>query len=200
MKFKSIFIIAVFAALFLTSCCTNKILVDFENVSSSTTGNSFNPGTTLTDNNTGVKIVVLPFRWSDGNLTTTGSAEIVTGNNAGGSGKDIHCNNVCLGIIIPENEINKSKVTAKFGEYGGNINLIENDQLHNYDNFNMIPSPTASGVTINVTSGLPLGTIELKGNIKNFYEPFPVKIYQDSLYTIIIGGQELWLDDIIFCE
>jgi len=204
MKFKYLFIVLTFFIFILGGCLEKTIHIDFENISSSATGNSFDPGTVLTDNNTGVKIVVLPFQWSNGNSTSTGFAEIVSGNKAGGSGKDIHCDNVCLGFIIPESEININKFTAKFGEYGGNINLIVNDKWQNFENFDMIPSPILSpnggSVTINVSSGLPLGTIELLGKINNFYESFPVETDLDSLYSIIIGGQELWLDDVIFSE
>lgn len=207
---KHIFFVSVFVAMVISGCATTTI-IDFEDLSSVTTksptptpvnpGDSFTVGATLIDNSSGVEIKVLPFQWTNKNWTDKGYVEIVSDNKAGGSGNEIHFNNACLGIISPKAKTIK-KITTKFGDYGGNINLIENGFMRNYEDFALIPSPTSTGLKVIVTPGLPLGTIKLSGDMDKFYYAFPVPpLFPVSKYSAVLGGgQELWIDDIEFSQ
>ena len=164
-------------------------------------GGFFPVGTTLIEHDSGVKILVLPYQWPALNWTDNGFVEIVPGTKAGGSGNEVHFDNACLGLITPKNAAIK-ELSVKIGEYGGNVNLIENGAIHNYDDYSQIPSPTPSGLTVTVTGTPPKGVLQLKGQMAKFYYMFPVPPGFPILeYSAVIGGgQELWIDDISFVQ
>ncbi len=204
-------------ALALTGCSSTTTLVDFSNLSTVTpsgstvpvnVGDVFKVGDILIEKNSQVKFAVLPFQWGSAvqhpmcpagvlGWTPEGYVDIVQDNMAGGSGTELHFNNATLGIIAPTG----TKVTdikLKFGDYGGNINLIAKGTIYNYNSFGLIPGiPTLNLV---VSSGLPKGILNLSGDIGQFYYTFPCPaFFPIQQYTAVVGGgQELWIDDIEF--
>lgn len=205
MKYFGLF--SVFLAMGMAGC--QSTLIDFENLSSVTTssppqavspGDSFPVGTTLIDNSSGVQFVVLPFRWNTATppfWTHDGFVEIVQDNQAGGTGNEVHFDNACLGIVSPR-PISIKKLVFWFGDHGGNINLIENGDLHHPEDFKLLPSPLPSGLIVDVTSGGPLGSLRLSGNMDRFYYAFPPSIPVRQYSAVIGGGQELWIDNLEF--
>lgn len=201
---KHITIISACAAVLFCGCLPTTTVIDFDDLSSIsisgapvTLGTHLPVGTIIEEEDSGIKLIVLPFKWI-GTGWGDGYVEIVIGTMSGGTGNEVHFNNACLGIIMPENTTIK-QMTIKFGDYGGNINLIENGTLHNYEDYTGIPSPTLSGVTVTVTGTLPIATLELKGTMGQFTYTFPTyTITPLPLYAAVIGGgQELWMDDIV---
>ena len=72
-------------------------------------------------------------------------------------------------------------ISLLFGEYGGNVNLSVNGVLENEFDFDLMPG-TIGGVYVDVMDlGGGLGAITLTGDITQFS----------------IGGQELWIDDVL---
>jgi hypothetical protein len=194
-SFRCLFVLALPV---LTGCTST--LVDFENLSTATTptvpvGQKFHVGDIVTHNDTGVRIMVLPFEWASGTATSDGHVEVVQDHKSGGTGNEIHFNNACLGVLAPtSNTI--TKLELKFGEYGGNINLRVNGTLHNYQDLNQIPPGSLAPVQLSV-SGYPLGVLTLTGPMDEFMIP---DISEGPFTAVVGGGQELWIDDLEFWE
>lgn len=127
----------------------------------------------------GIPILGSPFIWSDGTQTDTGFAEVNNAQDAGGSGQDLEVNNILLEFDYGR-PLNALK--GRFGEYGGNLNLIINGQFRNFENFSDIDGAVIDGVSVSVLfgSGNDQGEILLEGEI----------------YSCAIGGQELFIDSI----
>jgi hypothetical protein len=133
-----------------------------------------------------VRIRVQDFQWSNGIWTNLGFSEVENGGLAGGAGQEMEVNNVNLAFDFGGQ---LSKLTVNVGEYGGNLNLEVNGALWNFDNFSALPGPSLGGVNVQATMiPIPLpargetGSLELSGSIDAF----------------VIGGQELWIDDVCF--
>ena len=158
-------------------------------------GDSFKVGDNLIDMKSKISFMVLPFQWPTKQFTDQGSLEVVQDNKAGGSGNEIHCNNANLGTVVPKDKVAKS-VTFKFYEKGGNINLIVNGHLCNFKDFSSIsPMPPGTKITVD-TKGPYSGTVTIIGKLDSFNGPFPNQYeLPDKLYLLIVGGQELWIDD-----
>jgi len=134
-----------------------------------------------TFNDSGVDIDVEGFQWSNSTWTLNGYVEVENGGQAGGSGQEMRLNNASLDFhfLTPW-----SGLSLLFGEYGGNLNIIINGTLKNFEDFIDINGATIGGVNVSVVN-LPApdddkGTLTLSGTIKAFS----------------IGGQELWIDDV----
>lgn len=202
-----------------TGCLpTTNITVDFDDLSTLTAvttsnptphpvhpGDEFKCGDIITETTSGTEIILLPFQWpahapNPPEWTTDGYVEIASTNHAGGSGNELHFNNASLGVVMPVQKT-LERVTIKFADLGGNINLVENGDLHNEDNFASIASPTVKGLKIKITpAGSTTGTMKLSGNMTTFKFPGPIPPAledQDISYSAVIGGgQELWIDDL----
>lgn len=141
---------------------------------------------TFTDS--GVTITVLPFQWSNGSWTHDGLAEVGDQRLAGGSGQEININNVNLGFDISGP---LGGLSVLFGEYGGNLNIIINDDIRNFENFADINGAKIGGVHISVVNGHgnDKGSLELTGTMDKF-------AFEEGDFIIVIGGQELWIDDV----
>jgi hypothetical protein len=129
------------------------------------------------------------FQWGNGNWTDQGFARIVKDGNAGGSGKEVWVNNInlCFGTSF---ERGLEFVRFRFGEYGGNLNLMFNGHILNFENFEEIHKQVIGDVRINVLSGgagNDKGEIEFQGPIRPRWR----------WGHFAVGGQELWIDD--FC-
>ncbi len=123
---------------------------------------------------------VYQFQWSNGTLTGSGYATVILAGLAGGSGKEINLNNVNL--IVDFGHAIKG-LTLKFGEYGGNLNIMINGDRRNFQNFRDIDGMNIGGAHVSVPvggHGNDKGILEIHGEIQKFY----------------VGGQELYIDDI----
>ncbi|MFC2108711.1 CARDB domain-containing protein [Candidatus Bipolaricaulota bacterium] len=143
----------------------------------------------------GAQIQVQAFQWSSGTWTYDGFLDIGTGGYAGGSDQEGGTNNVNLAIAIPGA---CDAVSFLFGEYGGNINLGVNGDFRNFEDFASINGTVIGGVPVTVTNGYgnDRGIVKLEGPV------WPSNFLIDGVSvpaTLIIGGQELWIDDIC-CE
>ena len=127
----------------------------------------------------GTVINMHDFQWTGGAWTGTGNAQIQAGDFAGGSGQEVAVSNINLEFIfghpVPGLGFN-------FGEYGGNLNIEINGDFRNFQNFVDIDGLNIGGVTVAVVNGLgnDKGHVQLTGVINDF----------------VIGGQELFLDDV----
>lgn len=132
----------------------------------------------------GVLIRVEDFFFGPGlciNPFTDGFAEVQDGGSACGSGNELLVGNVNLsfhyGIPI-------AGLVLRYGEYGGNVNLEVNGACFNVDNFADLPG-MIGGVAVSVIDegepGQGCGRLILDGMITSFR----------------IGGQELWIDDVL---
>lgn len=144
-----------------------------------TPNTTFHVGDTITTS--GTKIVVEKFQWGNGNWTTSGSAKVDMRHYSGGAGNDLNTNNVNLRFLF---SYPVEKISFKFGELGGNINIKVNNDFRNVPNLVNLNNTTigSAQVTVNqIQQGSnQYGSMTIKGNINNF----------------LIGGQELWLDDV----
>lgn len=143
----------------------------------------------------GASISVLPFEWGNGQWTYDGFLDLRPSGLAGGSGKEAGTNNVNLGVVLPRE---CEAVSFRFGEYGGNLNLGINGDFRNFENYADVHMTMIGGVLVSVTNGHgnDRGVIELRGAIGQsqfMIDNRPVRA------SIIIGGQELWIDDLC-CE
>ena len=143
----------------------------------------------------GAQIEVRPFQWSSGMWTHDGFLDLGTAGYAGGSGREAGTNNVNLSVTLPGV---CDAVTFLFGEYGGNINLGINGDFRNFEDLASIHGAVIGGVPVTVTNGYgnDRGIVQLEGLV------WPSNFVIDGTYvsaTLIIGGQELWIDDIC-CE
>jgi hypothetical protein len=143
-------------------------------------GAQYTVGANLTDS--GVTIHVRPFQWWNGQWTAGGHTEAGNLGQGGGSGQELWVNNVNLTFDLGGPI---SGLTMRFGEYGGNLNLMVNNDFQNFANFADINGATIGGVSVSVTNGLgnDQGTLTLNGN-------------SDGFFTV--GGQELVIDDVCF--
>ena len=139
----------------------------------------------------GTGLLVLPFTFGTGEPYSGGFAQVDTSSSdpgaasAGGSGLELQVNNVLLDFGFGGTV---DRITLRYGEYGGNVNLVLNDGFANVDDFAQLHGQTLGGVHVSIVPG-PVserGVMTLEGRIDSF----------------AIGGQELWIDDVIpesFC-
>lgn len=127
---------------------------------------------------------VKPFKWLDGSDTSTGFVEVSNGLMAAGSGQELTVNNARVRLLLPATATAPAIVAlgVRFGEYGGNVNLLINGALQNVENLAALDGMTIGGAVVSVTGGLgnDAGELRIEGLIHEFE----------------IGGQEFFLDDV----
>ncbi len=213
-----IFRLLLILAVMSTAGCDSTIDFSPENLSYGGTpvvpGNKFYVGDILTENTTRTQIIVLPFQWStivdcgfNTNWTTKGYVEVVADGMAGGSYFELHLNNASLGFAKPIDKTVKD-IRFNFGDYGGNVNLIVSNLMNNEKDFRDIILPPTLQVEFAVSTTLPVGNLRLSGDLPMFQYPFPCGVPSiccgpiftppSTPYIIVVGGQELWIDDILF--
>ncbi len=136
-------------------------------------------------------IAAHPFTWSSGITTSSGLATTEGGGRAGGTGTEIHVNNIHLSVSIGFGQVMQS-ARLRFGEYGGNVNLSVNGVTANVPDLAKLNGATLGGVTVSVPTGgfgNDMGVLELTGTMPD--QP-------SGLGQLAIGGQELWIDDICY--
>ncbi len=167
--------VAIIFSIIITGCC-----IRFSN---QTAGTEFNVGAVIASCDT--DILVEQFQWGNGTWTSSGTAQIDNHNYAKGSGNDLNANNVNLNF---QYDFPLDKITFNFGELGGNNNIKINGDFKNIDNLISLNTTTLGNVQITVNASQNgnnwYGEVKLEGTINEF----------------VIGGQELWLDDICPCN
>ena len=126
----------------------------------------------------GVTVEVKRFQRMDGSPVSGGTGRIDTLGEAGGSGQELRANSVVFAFAFPP----ITRLSLRFAELGGNVNLRINGELRNFANLADIDGATVAGVHVTVVggSGDDQGVLSLSGPLGRFE----------------IGGQELWLDDV----
>ena len=126
----------------------------------------------------GVTIEVERFRRLDGTPAGGGTGRIDSLGEAGGSGQELRAAGVVFAFALPP----LTRLSLRFAEVGGNVNLRINGELRNFANFADVDGAMIAGVHVTVVggSGNDQGMLSLSGPLERFE----------------IGGQELWLDDI----
>jgi hypothetical protein len=119
------------------------------------------------------------FTWSDGRTTDDGIAFVDVEQLAGGARNDIQLNNISLVFTFVEPI---DYLELRFGEYGGNLNIRINDDFRNIGSLAELSGQEVGGVTVSVYDGQDpdTGWLVLNGPIDTF----------------VIGGQELWVDEL----
>jgi hypothetical protein len=160
--------------LWIDHICPASNCVDFEDP---LLGAQYNVGDVFFDS--GVQLTAVDFFWSNGNPAVGGYAEISNAGLAGGTGQEIQLNNISLDFAFP---VPPDRLTLRFGEYGGNLNIKINNIFINFDNFADLNGLVIGGVTVTVVNGMgnDEGELILEGNLQTFW----------------VGGQELWIDDV----
>lgn len=149
-------------------------IIDFEDL---TAGTSFNVGDMVTTS--GVDLTFEEFFWLPSGSTTDGFAEVWDSDQfAGGAGQDLETNNINVSFHFGDT---LTDLSLLYGEYGGNVNLAINGDFRNEQDFDALDGVVVGGVMVNIVDlGGALRRMELAGPIENF----------------VIGGQELWIDDV----
>ena len=164
-------LISITLVLILFAQNASATLVDFEDLS---LGATYHVGDSFTT--AGVVITGEEFL-----LLTSGSAKVENGGLAGGTGKELHVNNINLGFNFGTA---LNALTLQYGEYGGNINLEINGVLANVDNFFDLPASLG---------GTSVFTFDIgpHGNSKG------AMFIIGTINTFKIGGEKLYLDNIV---
>lgn len=129
----------------------------------------------------GGDLAVERFQLAGAGWTSSGSAEVDTANHARGSGNDLNTRGVNVRFRF---DYPLDGITLKFGELGGRNNIQVNSDFRNVQNLINLNGTTIGGVQVTVNAVQEgsnwYGRMALDGTINDF----------------LIGGEELWLDDI----
>ncbi|NOQ21271.1 MAG: hypothetical protein GQ565_01300 [Candidatus Aegiribacteria sp.] len=161
----------------IAGCCNT---IRFSDLSP---GTRYEVGDVITTS--GVDIVVEPFMWGNDNWTSDGRAEVDSRQYSGASGNDMNARNVNLNFTF---DYPRSKISLKFADLGGNENIQVNDEFLNLNEIISLDGLILGGVTLSVSAVQEgtnwIGKLVLDGTIHSFS----------------IGGQELWIDDVCYCD
>lgn len=124
---------------------------------------------------------VRPLLLGDGTPIRDGSIEVGDALRAGGAGKELVVANARVRLILPPTA-GITALTARFGEYGGVVNLLVNGDLRTVDNLAELNGQTVGGALVTVVNGAgdDAGEVQITGLIMGFE----------------LGGQEFFLDDL----
>jgi hypothetical protein len=158
---------------------------------------------------TDVYLDIRSFRWSDGSYTSSGYVQFDPTNHAGGQVYELHFNNATIGLREIYGFVPKA-IKFKYADLGGNINLLDSVEWYQQNNFENIlgsstvpVSGTTSGginMTVNHTGGV--GILALSGEISHLIK-IPVNCDEEKIFlhykyfSLVGGGQELWIDELI---
>ena len=165
--------------MFLLAVCgiASAYVVTFDDL---TAGDQYYVGDTFTSGTLGgMDAVGSDFYWLPMGSTDSGVATVEAGGLAGGSGNEIHLNNINLDFSFDINPL--YGLSLMFGEHGGNVNLSINGDMKNVEDFSALNMTTIGGTTVLVAGTNTSGAIVVIGDITSFG----------------IGGQELWIDNIV---
>ena len=164
-------------------------LTDCINFEDLTVGSQYQVPTLFTSS--GATIQVLPFQWGNMNWTNGSGASVGGDGLAEGRGaKEMLPNNVNLGFNTGSLA---QCITLRFRDRGGNVNLIINNVIGNWNDFQ---NANLGGVAVSVNydpGGQNKGTLTLHGDFAQFN-------FQDMGWiSFAVGGQELAVDDVCPC-
>lgn len=125
----------------------------------------------------GAQVKAWEYQWSRGDWTAQGQATVGDDGLAGGWGYEIGTNNINL---LFEFENSLKGLALLYGEYGGNVNLVINEELVNFEDFSDVDGTSIGGVDVSVRPmSREQGVLFMMGEIT----------------SVSLGGQELWIDD-----
>jgi len=127
----------------------------------------------------GVQITGEEYFWLPTGSTVDGFTKVQSNGDAGGSDKEMWLNNINLSFDFGFVPI--EGVSLQYGEYGGNVNLEINGDLHNVEDFSLLNGMNIGGVTVTVVDAGSKGALFAIGPVNSFS----------------IGGQELAIDNVI---
>ncbi|MEL7045193.1 MAG: DUF6519 domain-containing protein [Pseudomonadota bacterium] len=156
------------------------IALGFENLE---LGSEFRVGDSFTE--AGVLITGETFVWGNGTEFGGGFARVDDGNNSSSTGQDMGTNNINLNFALPTPF---SNALLDFGEFGGNINLRINGELANVNGMAALDGLTLGGVSVSVVF---TDESQVRGRLVMQADAQPIA-------SLSVGGQELWLDNVIF--
>ncbi|MBN2475191.1 MAG: VWA domain-containing protein [Pirellulales bacterium] len=152
-------------------------IIDFEDLKR---GARYGVGETFVAS--GVPITGQTFYFGAGAPDDSGYAEVDMQGLAGGSRQDMELGGINLDFRFADP---LTSLRLLFGVYGGQQNIEINDERVIFDDFSKIHGTTIGGVGVSVQMvDRSLGRLMLAGPIESF----------------AIGGQELWLDDVVGIE
>ncbi|WP_461533880.1 hypothetical protein [Sinomicrobium sp.] len=126
----------------------------------------------------GYTVNLQEFTFGDGDTTDEGEVYVSNNLMAGGSGLDIGFNNLNANFDF---DTGISGLSMRYGAYGGNLNIEINGEFVNFEQFSEIDGTTIGGVELSLpVYGGDRGILKLSGTIS----------------SLLIGGQELWIDDV----
>ncbi|MFC1738736.1 hypothetical protein ACFL1G_06785 [Planctomycetota bacterium] len=153
------------------------VVIDFEDGG---LGNTYNVGDRFITS--GVEVIGEEFQCPNETWYDRGRAAIQDYSLADGASKGVAINNIILNFNF---NTNLEGLSLQYGEYGGNLNIQVNDTFVEFDNFADIDNSSVGGAlifTLDVgDAGQSTGAMFIVGRIEMFK----------------IGGQELWIDNII---
>jgi hypothetical protein len=163
--------LSTLAVAFVSGCCVT--------FSDQTPHTEYHVGDVITSS--GTDLAVEKFQYAGGAWTSSGSAMVDTSNYSHGSGKDLNARNVNVRFRF---NYPLDGITLKFGELGGNNNIEVNSDFKNVQDLISLNGTTVGNVQVTVNATQQgnnwYGEMTLDGTINDF----------------LIGGQELWLDNI----
>lgn len=153
-----------------------------------TVGNNYQVPATFASS--GATVQILPFQWSDKNLTNGQGAQVSGNGLAGGQRpQEIFLNNVNLGFNVGSTQC----VILRFRDRGGNVNLVINNDLGNWEDFQ---NASLGGVAVSVNydpGEQNKGALTMRGDFKRF------NFREKGWISFAVGGQELSVDDVCSC-
>ncbi len=128
----------------------------------------------------GVGMWLDEFFWLPSGSTTGGTCPVAVSQASGGTGQDVFPSNLNLFFGLPET---LAEITLLYEDYGGNVNLVVNDDLANVGNFTALHNTMVGGavVTLQPATGTA-GQLTVTGSIESF----------------AIGGQETYIDHVCY--
>jgi hypothetical protein len=160
-------------------------------IAANITFNALAPNTFVVGNTfilQGVKMTVLPYKAPGSPPYFGGTVTSQATNNAGGTGIELQINNANVGFDFCGTV---GSVTLRFCYQGGRCCLQINNAYRNIPFFTAYLPPPGVAVTV---GGVCAGALSATGTINTVpFAPIPTL----GNYTFVIGGQELYIDDVI---
>ena len=178
---KKLLFLAVLVTLFLASQNASAVFLTFEDPSL-IIGATYDVGDSFYAS--GKQIIVGEFYPMVGNPITDGDVSIGNSGQAGAFGKELEVSNVNLSFVLNFDGCPACALALLFGEYGGDINLGIDGTIVSAADFYDLPL-TINGASIFVRGSGALGSI---------------LIITGDIDTFTIGGQELYIDNVLLCE
>jgi len=169
-------------------------------------------GTVIVDETNEMEFVVLPYKCMPINSpdwNPNGEVHVTSGHIPSGSGLELRLTNACIGVLSDD----LSKAEVLFAEYGGTVNLWLNDTIWVGEDYEESVLTNFFGMPIRLLDlvfpgGFYEATLQIDGLLHacdffsgavpdDVYDPTVDQSYLHWKYSLVIGGQELFIDDIV---